>query len=30
VVIHDLPQLPPGERYQFWFICDDGMVRGAE
>jgi len=30
VVVHDLPQLPPGERYQFWFICDDGMVRGAE
>ncbi len=30
VVVHDLPKLPPGERYQFWFICDDGMVRGAE
>lgn len=30
VVVHDLPQLPPGEQYQFWFITDDGMVRGAE
>ncbi len=30
VVVHDLPALPPGERYQFWFITDDGMVRGAE
>ena len=30
VVVHDLPPLPPGEHYQFWFICDDGMVRGAE
>ena len=30
VVVHDLPQLPPGEHYQFWFITDDGMVRGAE
>jgi anti-sigma-K factor RskA len=30
VVVHDLPRLPAGERYQFWFITDDGMVRGAE
>jgi len=30
VVIHGLPPAPPGKRYQFWFICDDGMVRGAE
>jgi hypothetical protein len=29
VVVHDLPQLPPGEHYQFWFITDDGMVRGS-
>ena len=29
VVVHDLPALPPGEQYQFWFITDDGMVRGA-
>lgn len=30
VVVHDLPALPPGEQYQFWFICDDGMVRGVQ
>jgi len=30
VVVHDLPQLPPGEHYQFWFITDGGMVRGTE
>jgi len=30
VVIHGLPPAPPGGRYQFWFICADGMVRGAE
>jgi hypothetical protein len=30
VVVHDLPRLPAGEHYQFWFITDDGMVRGAE
>jgi hypothetical protein len=30
VVVHDLPQLPLGEHYQFWFITDDGMVRGAD
>jgi len=30
VVVHDLPPLPAGEQYQFWFICDDGMVRGAD
>ena len=30
VVVHDLPRLPPGEHYQFWFITDDGMVRGTE
>jgi anti-sigma-K factor RskA len=30
VVVHGLPPAPPGKRYQFWFICDDGMVRGAE
>lgn len=30
VVIHGLPPAPPGYRYQFWFICDDGMVRGNE
>jgi hypothetical protein len=30
VVVHGLPPAPAGERYQFWFICADGMVRGAE
>ncbi len=30
VVVHDLPKLPQGEHYQFWFITDDGMVRGTE
>lgn len=29
VVVHGLPPAPPGESYQFWFICADGMVRGA-
>lgn len=29
VVMHGLPPAPPGEAYQFWFICADGMVRGA-
>ena len=30
VVIHGLPPAPAGHRYQFWFICADGMVRGTE
>jgi hypothetical protein len=30
VVLHGLPPAPAGEKYQFWFICSDGMVRGAE
>jgi hypothetical protein len=30
VVIHGLPPAPVGTRYQFWFICADGMVRGLE
>ena len=30
VVVHGLPPAPPGGQYQFWFICADGMVRGAE
>ncbi len=29
VVVHGLPT-PRNGRYQFWFICADGMVRGAE
>jgi len=30
VVVHGLPAAPADGRYQFWFICADGMVRGAE
>lgn len=30
VVVHGLPPAPAGMRYQFWFICADGMVRGSE
>jgi hypothetical protein len=29
VVVHGLPPAPAGTAYQFWFICSDGMVRGA-
>jgi anti-sigma-K factor RskA len=29
VVVHGLPQAPADGRYQFWFVCSDGMVRGA-
>lgn len=29
VVAHGLPQLAKGQRYQFWFICEDGMARGV-
>jgi hypothetical protein len=30
VVLHGLPPAPAGEKYQFWFICSDGMLRAAE
>lgn len=30
VVIHGLPPAPSGYAYQFWFICQDSMVRGTE
>ena len=30
IVVHGLPPAPPGTRYQFWFICVDGMMRGSE
>ena len=30
VVMHGLPPAPAGEKYQFWFICQDGMVRSVE
>jgi anti-sigma-K factor RskA len=29
VVVHGLPPARPGEKYQFWFVCSDGMVRGV-
>lgn len=28
VVAHGLPALPMGQRYQFWFVAEDGMLRG--
>ncbi|MCU0634016.1 MAG: anti-sigma factor [Gemmatimonadaceae bacterium] len=30
VLVSGLPPAPAGERYAFWFVCEDGMVRGAE
>jgi hypothetical protein len=30
VVVHGLPTARPDEVYQFWFICSNGMVRGAQ
>jgi Anti-sigma-K factor rskA len=30
VVMHGLPPAPAGQKYQFWFICSDGMLRAAE
>jgi hypothetical protein len=29
VLVHGLPAAPVDTGYQFWFICADGMVRGA-
>lgn len=29
VVLHGIPRAKAGERYTFWFITGDGMVRGA-
>ncbi|MFI5235643.1 MAG: anti-sigma factor domain-containing protein [Gemmatimonadales bacterium] len=28
VMVHGLPAPKPGEKYQFWFITDDGMKQG--
>ncbi|MEO5826060.1 MAG: anti-sigma factor [Gemmatimonadales bacterium] len=28
VVAHGLPALPVGQRYQFWFVGEDGMLQG--
>ncbi len=30
VIVHGLPTAPAGEAYHFWFICPDGVVKGAE
>ncbi len=30
VVVHGLPAAPEGERYAFWFVTGDGMVRGPD
>lgn len=30
VVVHGIPRARQGERYTFWFITGDGMIRGAE
>lgn len=30
VLVHGLPAAPVDAGYQFWFICADGMVRGAQ
>lgn len=30
VVVNGLPPAGPGEIYQFWFITEDGMVRGVK
>ena len=30
VVVHGLPPAPQGEMYQFWFVAEDGMVRGVQ
>ena len=30
VVVHGLPAAHPGEVYQFWFICENGMVRSVQ
>lgn len=29
VVAHGLPALPAGQRYQFWFVCENGMALGV-
>ena len=30
VVVHGLAAAPANEGYQFWFVCANGMVRGAQ
>jgi hypothetical protein len=29
LVAHGLPKLPPGQRYQLWYLCEDGMAKGT-
>lgn len=28
LVAHGLPRLPEGQRYQLWYLCEDGMAEG--
>jgi hypothetical protein len=30
VIVHGLPPAPAGNKYQFWFITESGMVRSVE
>jgi anti-sigma-K factor RskA len=29
LVAHGLPALPAGQRYQLWYLCEDGMAEGT-
>lgn len=29
LVAHGLPRLPEGQRYQLWYLCEDGMAAGT-
>jgi anti-sigma-K factor RskA len=29
LVAHGLPRLPDGQRYQLWYLCEDGMAEGT-
>ncbi len=29
LVAHGLPALPPGQRYQLWYLCEEGMAEGT-
>lgn len=29
LVAHGLPRLPEGQRYQLWYLCEDGMAEGT-
>jgi anti-sigma-K factor RskA len=30
VIVHGLPEAPPGERFALWFVCEKGMREGTE